>query len=408
MAKLLVLTSRVCYPPREGHQLRTWYLVRALAREHEVRLLTFARADDAIDEAGPLRDIVASMETFPIAAEHSRVALLQCLLRGLLGRRPFVVEKYRSAAMAARVAHLAQDSDLIHVDMLPLMSALPDTGLRCPVVLNAHNVEHLLLQQRAELESHALRRAFLRSQVPKLERYEIAACRRADQLLACSAVDAAHFAAHVPLTPTSVIANGVDTELNRPDANARRSPTQLVFVGQMGWFPNLDGVRWFLDDIFPRILNVRPDTEFVIVGKSQGLHIPAGVAANVRLAGFVDDVRASIRQAAVYIVPLRAGSGTRLKVLEAMALGMPIVATQIGAEGIALEHERSALLADTAETFATAVLRLLDAPDFAATLAGAARQLAVARYDWKKIGDELLAIYADLLSRHIALRERQR
>ncbi|MFT3790720.1 MAG: glycosyltransferase family 4 protein [Rudaea sp.] len=397
MAKILVLTSRVCYPPREGHQLRTWHLLRALAREHEIHLLSFARADDATDEAAPLRALVASMQTFPIPSERSRFALAAGLVAATAASTPFVVKKYTSPALRAHAARLARTADLIHVDMLPLMSAVVDIDARVPLVLNAHNVEHELLRQRAEVETRALHRTFLRSQVGKLRDYEIAACRRARLVLTCSQIDANHLSSE-GISQTRVVPNGIDTQFNRPDPRPGARPARLVFVGQMGWFPNADGMRWFLDDVFPRILAQRPETELVVVGKSGGLEVPAGVAHRVRLAGFVDDVRAAVTEAGVYIVPLRAGSGTRLKVLEAMALGMPIVTTRVGAEGIDLEHGRNALFAESADAFADAVLELLAAPDKARHLGDAAHALAVARYDWEAIGAELLRDYRELLA----------
>jgi glycosyltransferase involved in cell wall biosynthesis len=394
MTRVLALTSRLPYPPREGHQLRSWHVLRALARQHEVTLLSFARRDDAPDECEPLRQALARVQMFPIPSEHRRSALLAAALHGLAGPTPFVVHKYASDAMRARIAQLAAQADVVHVDMLPLMALLPEK-LEVPVVLNAHNVEHRLLAQRAEVERGALRRAFLRTQRVKLERFERAALVRADHVLACSGDDAAQLAALAPQTPITVLPNGVDAQANRP-SGAPTAPDEIVFVGQMGWFPNRDGVEWFLAEILPRIVARRPTVKFALVGKSAGLAVPLALQNNVRLLGFVPDVAPPIQAAALYVVPLRAGSGTRLKILEAMAFGKAIVTTRIGAEGIALEHEVDAVFADDAESFAAAVLRLLDAPAEAARLGAAAREKAVARYDWEAIGAALGPLYSEL------------
>jgi len=398
MANVLALTSRLPYPPREGHQLRSWHVLRALAKHHTVTLLSFVRQDDAPDECEPLRRTLAAVETFPIPAEHGRLPLLAAAARGLAGDTPFVVHKYAAPALRARIAQLAPRADVVHVDMLPLMALLPEK-LDVPVVLNAHNVEHRLLAQRADVERGALRRMFLRTQVTRLERFERAALERADHVLACSPDDAQQLGALAPHTPVTVVPNGVDAQANLPSAQAPARPNGLVFVGQMGWFPNRDGVEWFLAEILPRIVAQRPDVEFALVGKSAGLTVPAGLERNVRLLGFVKELAPPITEAALYVVPLRAGSGTRLKILEAMAFGKAIVTTRIGAEGIALEHGVDAEFADDPPTFAAAVLRLLAAPDTAARLGAAARAKAVARYDWDAIGAPLGALYSDLAAR---------
>jgi len=396
MARILALTARLPYPPREGHQLRSWHVLRALARVHEVSLLSFVRTDDAPHECGPLRDLTARLELFPLRAQHARSALASALLRGSLGRRPFVVEKYACAAMRERIAQLARDNDLIHVDMLPLIGNV-DARCELPLVLNAHNVEHALLRQRAATEPHAARRAFLRMQVGRLEAFETAACRRATHVLACSSDDAQQLRAMAPSTPVSIVPNGVDVRHLRPAEAPAAAAQTLVFVGQMGWFPNREGVEWFLREILPLIAAARPEVQFVLVGKADGLQVPAPLRANVRLTGFVDELAPLLHAAAVYVVPLRSGSGTRLKVLEAMAFGKAIVSTRIGAQGIELEPEHECVFADSAQDFAAAVLRLLDAPALRLELGRAARAKAL-RYDWDAIGADLVRLYAELCS----------
>ena len=399
MAKVLMLTARLPYPPREGHQLRSWHLLRALASEHEVTLASFVRSDDLPDECGPLREIVASLELFPIQAQQSRAALAKALLNGVVGSEPFVAHKYASTQMRARVAELAREADIVHVDMLPLI-ALVDDGKtpRVPIVLNAHNVEHQLLQQRAAIEQGLPQRLFLRGQIEKLRAFEQQACRRAQHLLACSQDDADSLAVLAPGTPLTIVPNGVDAGSNRPADEVDADMSQLVFVGQMGWFPNRDGVQWFLAEVFPRILAVRPDARFVLVGNAEGLQVPSGVRANVELRGFVEDLAAVIRGAGIYVVPLRSGSGTRLKVLEAMAFAKAIVTTHVGAQGIELAEEDEALFADTPEAFADAVVGLMAAPDRAARIGSAARVKAKALYEWAAIGRKLLATYARVLA----------
>lgn len=396
MARITVLTSRLPFPPREGHQLRSWHLLDALASRHEVHLLSFLRADDLPDEPGPWRDRLASVETFRIPAEDSRVSLAAAVARGTLGASPFLAAKYSVPRMRARLAELSRSSDLVHVDMLALMGNADVVPSHVPLVMNAHNVEHRLLEARAGIEANPFARRFLAAQAPKLRAFEQAACRRCDAVLACSTDDAEALASLAPGTRLQVVPNGVDLDANRPSEQA---PTgDLVFVGQMGWFPNRDGVEWFLREVFPRIQALRPGTRFTLVGKAQGLDVPAELAPHVTLAGFVPDLRPYVHDAAVYVVPLRAGSGTRLKVLEAMALGKAIVTTHVGSEGIELVDGESALYADDADAFAARVVELLDDPARVAALGRAARERADAKYGWRAIGNSLLELYDELLS----------
>jgi glycosyltransferase involved in cell wall biosynthesis len=407
MARILALTSRLPYPPREGHQLRSWHLLRALAAGHEVTLLSCLRDDDEPERCAPLRDVLAGLELFPIRAQQSSAALAYALAKGTLGPAPFVVEKYAGAELRARVAELAPAADLLHVDMLPLMALADATAARLPCVLNAHNVEYRLLRQRVLAESSWPRRMFLHAQSRKLEAFERAACRRADLVLACSRDDARELKQLAPRTPVAVVPNGVDVARIRP-VRTNAVPGRLVFVGQMGWFPNREGVDWFLAEILPRVLAVRPDVEFVLVGKNEGLQVAENVRARVRLLGFVDDVAAELERASIAVVPLRSGSGTRLKVLEAMAHALPIVTTTIGAEGIELAPGREALFADDAPAFAEAIIGLVDAPAEGARLGTAARARAEADYGWDAIGAHLLDSYSDLLDQPLPRAARQR
>ena len=398
MARILFVTSRLPFPPREGHQLRSWHLLKALAERHEVTLLSFMRRDDDAAGIAEMSRHLAGVETFPIVSEHSRFAMAWALLRSLLSSEPYVSTKYASAQLQARIRELAPGMDAVHFDMLPLMRNASAVPSDIPVIYNAHNVEHVLLSTRAAMTGNPWIRRFLQGQLPRLLNFERHACERANLVLACSTVDADVLRQLAPSTRVAVVANGVDLQENLPTINIRasRSP-KLVFVGQMGWFPNRDGVEWFLEEIFPRILQSRPDTHFVLVGKTDGLQVPKAVAGQVTLTGFVPDLKPYVDEACAYVVPLRAGSGTRLKVLEAMALAKAIVTTSIGSEGIALQHGQSALYADDAESFAAAVLDLLESPALAQRMGAAARACAEQHYGWDAVGQHLLESYQQVL-----------
>jgi glycosyltransferase involved in cell wall biosynthesis len=397
MARLLFVTSRLPYPPREGHQLRSWHLLRAAAAGHQVDLLSLCRPDDPGVPPEPLRSCVDRLETVPVPALADPATVLRLAGASLRRDGAWLPARYVDADLRRRFRRLAAQADLVHLDILAVAALQDSLERACPVVLDEHNVEHELLLARAAIEPSAWRRRLLGWQAYRLRAFEADACRRASRVLACSAVDATRLQALAPQGAIEVIPNGVDLDALRPDGGASEQEGRLVFVGQMSWFPNRDGVQWFTAEVLPRI-RARTAAHLEVVGQRAGLPDPPGDDPGWRYAGFVDDLRAEVLRAAVFVVPLRAGSGTRLKLLEAMALGKAIVSTRIGAEGIALEHGEHALLADGPEEFAAAVCRLLADAPLRRRLGAAARGLAERHYGWDAIGGRLREIYGELLA----------
>lgn len=398
MARVLFVTSRLPWPAREGHQLRSWNLLRAAARVHEVTLLSLQRDEDGDGDDPVLRGTVAQMHTVPLPPLGSLRAAPGMLARSLRRRQPLLVGRYVGNDLEAAFRRLVADTELVHFDMLPLagLAHLVPPGI--PVVLNEHNVESRLMHSQAAIEPAWWRRLVKRQQVGAMERFERAACTRADRVLACSTPDAEQLRALAPAARVSVIPNGVDLSFFDVAPAGDGEDGSLVFVGGMGWLPNRDGMEHFLAEGFPRIRAQR-DVRLTVIGRRDGLEVPAALADAVHCTGFVDDLRPLVRRASVYVVPLRAGSGTRLKILEAMALGKAIVSTRIGAEGIALRDGEHALLGDTPQEFAAAVVRLLDDPALRRRLGQAARRLVERDYGWDAIGERMLEVYAGALRR---------
>ncbi|MFU8830602.1 MAG: glycosyltransferase [Wenzhouxiangella sp.] len=397
MARVLFVTSRLPYPPTEGHQLRAWHLLRAAAGNHRVTLLSLRRPDEP-----PLAEIPPGIKLdgihqvdLPALSVPHRVAGLA--LRALMPGQTLLDLRYRPIELQQRFDQLVGRADLVHLDILAVAGLLQRVPCGVPTVLNEHNVESLLARKRIEIEMRPLHRMLLGLRYRGLESFERRACTRASRVLACSQEDAARLLALAPGCSVSVVPNGVDLDAFRPGRPGSEQGGALVFVGHMGWFPNRDGIEHFIAEILP-LLKKRPDLKLEIIGRNPGLSVPETEAGRVKFAGFVDDLQARVQRAAVFIVPLRAGSGTRLKILEAMAMGKAIVSTRIGAEGIGLVDGDSACLADTPEEFAAAVDRLLDDPGLRHRLGRRARLLAEQRYGWTVIGERLLAAYRSLLT----------
>jgi polysaccharide biosynthesis protein PslH len=396
-SRILFVTSRIPYPPREGHQLRSWHLLRAAARHHRVDLLSLQREDDPTVPDPALTDILASFHAVRLPALSNPPAALATAGRWMRRRQPLLVARYIGSELCESFRERLPLADLVHLDILPLAGLLPLVPPATPVVLNEHNVESLLLQSRAEVESSAWRRALLRQQVAALTRFERNACSQVDLVLSCSEPDAGRLRELAPAADVRVVPNGVDLEYFAPSSTAGTDDQSLVFVGQMGWFPNRDGVLDFVAHTLPLIRRRNPDARLQVIGRRDDVVVDPAQAGAVEFTGFVDDLRPRVRGAAVYVVPLRAGSGTRLKILEAMAMGKAIVSTRIGAEGISLVDGESALLADSPQDFADAVCRLLADRALRQRIGQAARRLAEREYGWEAIGNGLLDAYDTLL-----------
>ncbi len=268
-------------------------------------------------------------------------------------------------------------------------------------VFDNHNAEYVLQQRAFESDVRNPRRwlgaVYSLIQWQKLRRYERRVCRAADRVVAVSQADADALQRLVPGLDVIVVPNGVDTAYYRPDPTAEfplGPGSWLVFTGKMDFRPNVDAVAWFCAEILPRIVRRRPDARFAIVGKSPHRRVlRLARDPHVVVTGPVDDIRPYIAGAAVYVAPLRMGSGTRLKVLEAMAMGKAIVTTTVGCEGIGIRSGGEALVADLAQAFAEGVVDLLADEERRRGLGERARGLVEGRYEWGRIVGRLEEIY---------------
>jgi sugar transferase (PEP-CTERM/EpsH1 system associated) len=398
--EILVFAPYAPYPPRFGGAARMFHLIRGLARDHRVTLLCFASAEEA-GAIGPIREICAAVHIVEPPSGASWKRFYQ--LRSVLERRAYGYHAYYSVEMASRLAALLANRrfDVVQVEFGNIASyyALPDTVLR---VVDEHNVEYLLLERTSRQEANPLRRLYNRLQAEWLRRDELTACRRSDGILTTSAVDRAVLAQDVADVPIRVVPNGVDTDFFTPGKDPV-DPNQIVFTGAIDYRPNTDGVLYFCSEILPRIHVVEPKATFAIVGRNPPRQVRR-LTDRVLVTGTIPDVRPWMRKAAVFVVPLRVGSGTRLKILEAMATGCAVVSTSLGCEGLEVTPEGDILIGDTPEAFAEQVVRCLRDPDLRARLGAQGRALVERRYRWEPIGEELAAFYQELRKARRAVR----
>src|SRR5918994_456388 len=387
--KILWLSAGLLLPLDKGGKLRTWHLMRYLARRHHITFLSFADPDTPEAHRAGMSEVCAELVTVPRRepAKGSLTFLLDAASY-VVRRLPYAVGKYRSAHLQARLVNLLAtgEFDLVVCDFLAPVANVPP-HLPCPSVLFTHNVEAEIWRRHAETARSPLRKALLSAQWRRTVRLERDAVRRFDLVLAVSDTDRRTLLqAYGPLRQAvHVVPTGVDTRYFADVAGAVR-PRHMVFTGSMDWLPNEDGMLYFVRDVLPLIRREEPDATLAIVGRAPTPAIvKLGSEYGVEVTGRVDDVRPHVAAGAVYVVPLRIGGGTRLKIFEAMAMGKAVVSTTVGAEGLPVGPGHDIVVADEPARFAQAVVRLFRSEEDRARISEAGRRLVTEQYDWSAV-----------------------
>lgn len=392
--RILWLNAGLLLPLDKGGKLRTWHLMRNLASRHEITYLSFASAEDTSKYRQEMSAVCSRLVTVPRREDgKGTLRFYAGVAQHLLDPAPYAVGKYRAAAYRRAVDALLETGgfDRVVCDFL-----VPAVNIRrafpCPSILFTHNVEAEIWRRHAETAQGGVRRALYRQQWSRMRRFEARTLGRFDRVLAVSDADRDTFARLYPevSAPFSVIPTGVDTAYFRPPAPAANERPHVVFVGSMDWLPNEDAVLYFCHQILPRIARDVPGVTFSIVGRSPTPAVRRlAEDSRVQVTGRVDDVRPAMHEAAVTVVPLRIGGGTRLKIFEAMAAGIPVVSTTVGAEGLPATPGQHLMVADGPEGFARAVVTLLQSRDARQRIAAEARSLVVDRFDWQAVSGHL-------------------
>ncbi len=403
MARLRVLwlSHLVPYPPQGGAAQRSYHLLREASRRHAVHFVALnqrARLPGASDlEAAiqALSQMCEGVRAFPIPWDRSRLVRAAVAALSVLHRDPYEVNWLSSPAMHAYVRALAAENtfDLIHVDSLGLMPYARSFH-PTPVVLTHHDVEWHLVARRAESEHGVARRAYFRREAEKIVRFQRRVAGRVALHVAVSALDAERLREFDPQVPAAVVDNGVDVEYFRPGASGRPEEGGLLFTGLLNCYPNRDAVTYFLTEIWPALAAESP-RRVTIAGREPGADLLALAAGDprVRIIANVPDVRPLFDAASIFVCPLRVGGGTRLKVLDALAMGKPLVATGLSVEGLDVVDGEHYLRADTPADFAAQICRLEADVALRRRLAQAGRARVVERYGWERIGEKLGRAY---------------
>lgn len=401
--KVLFLSQIVPYPPHGGVLQRGYNIVREIAKNHDVHLLAFVHPEiltsqALIDESRrELGKLCKTMDYFPLWPKKSLLHKFAALAMGGLYQGPFSELAHRSAGFRDRMRELLveQGIDLVHYDTIGLArykKYAPDT----PSVITHHNIESNLMARRSQVERSAAARWYVARQARLLRGSEANESKHFDCNVMMSATDEADLKKMAPSVHTAIVPNGVDTEYFQP-SDAAVEPA-IIYTGGMNMFANEDAVLYLLQEMWAAIKQSVPGVHFYVIGQDPTKEI-LEIARNdecVTVTGFVEDIRPYVARSAVYVVPIRVGGGTRLKVLDALAQGKAIVSTSVGCEGISVTDGVNIRIEDEPREFVRRTVELLNDPDTRRTLGVQARQLAVGEYSWEKIGRVLDAVYQEV------------
>ena len=404
MAHILMLTPQLPYPPQQGTSLRNLHMLRALAQSHQVSLLSFSEGELSLG-LEPLESVCRVLPPVRVLARSSADRIRQLATNSL----PDVAQRLRNPEFSdSLIRALTTDSyQAVQVEGLelgPYIELVRRYGPAAHIVLDCHNAETELQRRAMQVDFHTPSRwpvaLYSGLQIGRLARFEKWATQQADAILAVSRSDRAQLAkiGGVEEERIRVVPNTIDiAEYERRWPSTPEVTFDLVFTGKMDYRPNVDAVLWFARHVWPEIRRARPHTTWAIVGQRPHPRLERLRAEKgITLTGRVPHIQPYLAGASVCIMPLRIGSGTRLKLIEAMASGVPVISTTLGAEGFDVSDGRELLFADTPQQWIATILQLLADEEQRAMLSEAAKQFA-ARYDWRRIIPLVSQLYEDLL-----------
>lgn len=402
--KILFLSQVFPYPLDAGPKVRSYYVLRYLAQKHEVTLVSFVRATDTEESIDHMRAFCPHIYT--AFMERSSLKDLSFLLKSLPSRTPFLIARDWTQAMVDQIDEAIRQHgpfDFVHADQLWMapyaLHVMRQQGARS-AVLDQHNATFMIAQRMAQAERNPLRRMIFWLEARKLATYEVDVCRQFEHVSWVIPEDYAAVQAYAKSRGFAVPNSGVipicidaaaEPVVPR-DAKGKR----VTFLGGLHYPPNAQGINWYAEHAFPKVLQQVPDAVLTVIGKQPPpeLHTFGIPLANLQVTGYVDDPRSFLAETRVFIVPLLAGGGMRVKIVDGWRWGLPILSTTIGAEGIRRRDGEHLLIADTPTALAAETVRLFCDPQFNENLAQAGRKWVEESYDWRNVYRAWEAIYS--------------
>ena len=400
---ILFLSTRSPYPLISGHSLRTYHILKGAAQSHNVTFVTFVQLPEhefKKENLDHLKSFCKAVYPFEIPADLSRITFTKMLFLNLFSSLPFVAQKYDAPLMRQKIREIIQTEhiDLVHVDMLPLTAYINEFE-NLPKILVNHNVESVRLYRWFRTEPNPVKKVYLGIQWLKLKTFEQSAMNKFDGCVVVSELDRELLVKMRVKSRLFVVPNGTNTKFFKPN-NGKVVENSVLWIGHMDVHTNKDAVLYFWKDIYPILKKKYPQVKMTFVGTAPPKEIADAAQKDpqVKATGFVDDIRPYIDEAAIMIVPIRIGSGTRLKILDAMAMGKAIVSTSVGCEGLNVNDGKDIVISDEPEDFANKTMDLLKNSDKRITLEKNAIEIAKT-YDWDLIVRKQDAAYQDIIKR---------
>lgn len=402
--KLLWLSHFIPFPPRGGSFQRSFNLIRQISTKYETHLFALNMQGEtkprAEEYARELRKYCAEVQIWEPPYPWRGVRWWGQLAFSPLYKLHYGSHALWSPELGRRWASIlaANPGALLHFDAIDLALYFPPAA-HFKKVLNHHNCESAMAERRAEKETSLPRRLYMRQQAAKLKRLEQQACHQFNVNLTVSDLDTQTLQSRNPLAHCHVVENGTDTEFFHP-SDAAVEPNSLIFAGSFNWYPNVSAVEFFVRGIWPKVKDRRPGVRLYLAGQKPSKSVLKLAESDPQITVVADppDMRPWVARAAVFICPVVDGGGTRLKILDAMAMGKAVVSTTIGAEGLQVKHEESILLADDPDGFADATLRALENESLRAALSSAGRAVVERNYSWEILGERLRQVYVCALN----------
>ncbi len=396
--KILFLSPTVPFPLTDGGRIRVFNLLKQIAKKSDITLLALETQPTDEEGVAELQQLGVQVHLVPNAPTLPRVSL-GTLLKAFLKRQPITVARYDLPAYRQKFRELiaTENYDLVHYEMFHTAQFYTETDL--PGVLSQQNVDSEIWRRLCSETANPFYKFAYWTQQLAFQRYERVLSPKFDAVTCTSNIDAAVFQRHCAADAIAIIPNGVDVTHFQPDFTTE-APAHLIYIGSMDWYQNEDAVAFFADDILPGIQSEVSDVRFSIVGGNPSARVQKLAERDgVIVTGRVPEIKPYFAEATVFVVPLRIGSGTRLKILEALAMGKAIVSTSVGAEGLDLNDGEEIFIADTPKPFAEAVARLLTDPALRRRIGENGRARVEKDYDWRSIGEKLHQRYTEIVRR---------
>ena len=391
---VLMLTPYLPYPPISGGRSRTYNLVKQLCKDYRITLVCFGRPEEKQFELTPMDEfvklIVVDRDPSPGTLKAARLSLTSL--------HPITMRLYNNVAMEEALADIIKNDpvDVVHVESFYMVQNLPDNH-GVPVLMSEPAIEYIVWAQHAKVADPWFTRPGIAVEALKMRQREPQVWSNVDLVGAMSAVDKTLMERVAPKSSVVLTPNGVDVDFFHINSAIERDSQTAVYMGDYKYFPNLDAVLYFTNEIMPLIHAKRPDFKLTLLGKDPSPELLALQSEHVTVTGLVDDTRPYLQSSALFICPLRSGSGTRFKLMESLACGCPIVSTSLGCEGLGAKDGEHMLIRDDPQGFADGVIELLDDPERGQAMGRAGREWVVERHAWAHSANLVHTAYTHLM-----------